>query len=1588
MVGYALDNTNAATQALTAGQNVTDSFTVQVTDGSASSTANAVFAITGSNDTPTVSATPQSLDYANNTQFTTLFSNTAINMVDAGQTIKTLKFTVSGIDASGNDRMDVDGIDIAMTNGITGTTSANGLGYVVAVSGSTASVTVTSAAGLSQATAESVINGMAYRYATAGAMSGDRVVTLTQITDSGIDNNVTTLNLATFVKDVTPPVAQFDLVGSMLTNRSDMVYSYGNGSFYVVSSATANWNAANAVAVGSSLMGKVGHLVHVNSAAEQSFVNGASMYNNGTGWLGGSDNTTEGTWVWYYGNSSGVATAGEVFMNGSTSYINSPNGAYNSLLNPEPNGGAGENYLGTYQGSVGWFDVSPFQSYKYSTEFEGSGVLNRQIYANTATVKVNSSEAGTVYLVNAANTVTTVAQINALSNAQWNSEVLSAATTTVLSSEDFSSLPTGWGTIFPLTDYGNGTTTGNMGGVMSSFLGQFHDTSGTGAQSLAKTYSFGVANAGKTITIDFDMYEIDNWNGELFKVYVNDAAVSAQAYHNATSSIKDGGIDLGNLSANSSTGLGGSNSSTSGGSPSNSGTQFIEESHHYTLQATLDGSGNVKLGFGSGLTGNTAFSVASWGIDNVVITTAQASSQSLALTGLADGSYKLYTADAAGNLSAAANDAVTVDSTGPTLSSTTAPSTALSTIAGTPGTSAGETITLTLTFDGAVNGLTGGTDSTIFKVGDSGVSATWGGTAGSNTRTLTYTIAAAQNGQATIDEAALKTALTAGIHDVMGNAFSYTANPSIPEIDATALPVVDTTAPTPTLVSIGATNATIKSTEVGTAYLVLSSGTVNSLGDILALPDSHWSSVAIPTANADTLLPVEGLNTGDYVLYTVDAAGNLSARSPAQAYARPVMNVSMLESSSLGFQINGIDPQDSAGVSVYGVGDVNADGLDDVIVGAIYGAGGKGQAYVVFGKSSSTPVNLSDVDNGAGGTVGFAINHPTLGGQLGISVAGVGDINGDGRADLLVSAPLDGLTYVVFGKSTGSAVDLTTVTNGTGGFAITDNTGANSAGNAISSAGDFNGDGFTDFIVAAPGPVSSNTGPTAGDVFLVYGTATYQDIVLSAITAGNGGFKIAGSGTQQLGFSVSSAGDLNGDGYSDIVVSAPNDNDGAGKVVVKFGGPLANNGDFEITAPALSRLGTSVSGGGDVNGDGYADLIIGGPQRNTQTKVFSGPGKAYVLWGGATNSNIDVSAMGTRGYVINGSNTDSDAGMSVSFMGDVNGDGLSDMIVGEDLATVNGQAQAGNTYVVFGKTSTSAVELSDVAKGLGGFMVAGSTAYDRSGWSVSAAGDINGDGLADLIIGAKGESLDEITLGAGKAFVVFGSATGGYYETGVDQTAAAGGSTLTSTGGQTLLGGVGNDTLISAGADVLYGGKGSDTFVLHTGMLTALSQGYNATTQTLARVNGGTGMDTLQLSDGGTLDLTAIANTGYGLDINGSTGSRIQSIEIIDMKTDTAANTLNMRLSDVLDMSGMNLFNSSNTAPIGGTALDATVAKHQVAIYGEALDTLNLGAGTGWSNSGTVVSYDGHNLAVYNNTNTMVQLLIEQAMVTANQVVI
>jgi hypothetical protein len=187
------------------------------------------------------------------------------------------------------------------------------------------------------------------------------------------------------------------------------------------------------------------------------------------------------------------------------------------------------------------------------------------------------------------------------------------------------------------------------------------------------------------------------------------------------------------------------------------------------------------------------------------------------------------------------------------------------------------------------------------------------------------------------------------------------------------------------------------------------------------------------------------------------------------------------------------------------------------------------------------------------------------------------------------------------------------------------------------------------------------------------------------------------------------------------------------------------------------------------------------------------------------------------------------------------------------------------------------------------------------------------------------------------------------------------------------------------GADVMMGGAGNDVFIVNTSNITALQNVFGAggNTSQLSRISGGTGTDTLRIAQGGgNLDLTAIANQG-GAASDGL--SRIDSIEIIGLATDTAANTLTFTAADVIDMAGMNIFNNANGWADGTYNLAAGGAnganperRHQLVIQRDSGDTVGL---TGWTTMGTVTN-NGTTYTVYN-SGSYAQVLVQQIDSTA-----
>ena len=181
----------------------------------------------------------------------------------------------------------------------------------------------------------------------------------------------------------------------------------------------------------------------------------------------------------------------------------------------------------------------------------------------------------------------------------------------------------------------------------------------------------------------------------------------------------------------------------------------------------------------------------------------------------------------------------------------------------------------------------------------------------------------------------------------------------------------------------------------------------------------------------------------------------------------------------------------------------------------------------------------------------------------------------------------------------------------------------------------------------------------------------------------------------------------------------------------------------------------SVAGSGDVNGDGLADVIVGasGGDAGSETNA----GLSYVVFGKPGTGPVDLAALGSGGFVIEGVAAYDISGRSVAGAGDVNGDGLADLLVGGPRELIWGDGDfAGSSYVVFGKPGSAPIRLG--ALGGGGFTLAGAAANDYSGQSVSGAGDVNGDGLADLIIGAWSASPDGEFF-AGSSYVVFSQQT-------------------------------------------------------------------------------------------------------------------------------------------------------------------------------------------------------------------------------------
>ncbi len=428
------------------------------------------------------------------------------------------------------------------------------------------------------------------------------------------------------------------------------------------------------------------------------------------------------------------------------------------------------------------------------------------------------------------------------------------------------------------------------------------------------------------------------------------------------------------------------------------------------------------------------------------------------------------------------------------------------------------------------------------------------------------------------------------------------------------------------------------------------------------------------------------------------------------------------------------------GITVASAGDVNGDGYSDVIIGAFGYDDGfleEGRAYVYHGSASGLSLTPNSTpDDADQGTVFF-----------GCSVASAGDVNGDGYSDVIIGANAyddgpntdEGRAFVYYG----SVIGISTFPD-----KILDDTNQAFAGfgNSVSSAGDVNGDGYSDVVIGA-WAYDDGGNNDEGCAFVYHGSATGLSSTF------NSKLDDADQVDARFGCSVSSAGDVNGDGYADVIIGAWTYDDAAntneGRAFVYHGSAAGlsatPNNTPDDAEQAFAQFGASVASAGDVNGDGYSDVIIGANGYDDAGNTDEG--RAYVYHGSAA------------GLSATPNNTPDDAdladvnfGYSVASAGDVNADGYSDVIIGAPQYDEGANANVGRVYVYHGSTTGLAATpnstLDEIDQALAYF-----------GWSVASAGDVNGDGFSDVIVGAS--QYDEgAFINEGRAFIYHGSVTG------------------------------------------------------------------------------------------------------------------------------------------------------------------------------------------------------------------------------------
>jgi hypothetical protein len=383
---------------------------------------------------------------------------------------------------------------------------------------------------------------------------------------------------------------------------------------------------------------------------------------------------------------------------------------------------------------------------------------------------------------------------------------------------------------------------------------------------------------------------------------------------------------------------------------------------------------------------------------------------------------------------------------------------------------------------------------------------------------------------------------------------------------------------------------------------------------------------------------------------------------------------------SLLYKKTGVNASDYFGNSVSSAGDLNGDGKDDFMVGEMRYYSSPGYVHLYSGVDGSSLATLEGV--GVNSDFGNA--------------ASSGDLDGDGKSDLIVSEPTSHIISIFYGDNLYNRTNISFP-------------GSTYPGDAIACLGDINGDGGGDFVYGES-QYSPSGMSKAGRVVVVSG----KDRALIRSHAGT-------AADMWLGRWVASAGDVNGDGTTDYIAGAPYASpagkSSAGSAYVYSGadGSLLFQKDGGASG---DQFGMAVGGLGDVNGDGKSDFLVGAPKYDQPTKANIG---TVYVYSGADGATL---------YQLTGEAARNEFGSALAGLWDIDGDGTRDFAVGAPLASPNNMQEAGAVYIYSGASGNLICRLD----GEGGGLPLGKSG-DNFGIVIAPAGDTNGDGKPEIIIG-------------------------------------------------------------------------------------------------------------------------------------------------------------------------------------------------------------------------------------------------------------